>query len=245
MYVPIGVIVNVISVIVGGLVGTVAGKYIPEELKEKITMVFACCSFGMGISSCVLMQNMPAVIFSLIFGTTIGVIIRLGYTIHRLGELMQIGVSKLVKMKNTKMTEKEFMNSLITIIVLFCASGTGIYGTMISGMTGDHSILLCKSILDLFTAAIFACNLGLVISIIAVPQTVIFLILFYCATFIYPLTNEHMINDFKASGGLVLLATGFRMLNLALFPVADMIPSMIIVMPISYLWETYILPYVS
>lgn len=51
------------------------------------------------------------------------------------------------------------MNTLVTIIVLFCASGTGIYGSIVSGMSGDHSVLISKSILDLFTAAIFACSL--------------------------------------------------------------------------------------
>ena len=46
------------------------------------------------------------------------------------------------------------MNTLVTIIVLFCVSGTGIYGFIVSGMSGDHSVLIFKSILDLFTAAI-------------------------------------------------------------------------------------------
>ncbi|ORX78508.1 putative transport protein [Anaeromyces robustus] len=245
MNIPIGVIVNVLSVAIGGIIGTLSGNYMSSEFKEKITMIFACCSFGMGITAIVLMQNMPAVILSLILGTIIGITIKLGYIINKGGEFMQKSVSKFIKMKNTHLTEKEFMNSLVTIIVLFCASGTGIYGSIVSGMTGDHSILLSKSILDLFTAAIFACNLGSVISLISLPQMIIFTILFYCATFIYPLTTEHIINDFKACGGLVLFATGFRMLKLTMFPVADMIPSMIIVMPISYLWETYVAPYIS
>ncbi len=39
-------------------------------------------------------------------------------------------------------------------------------------MTGEHSILIAKSILDLFTALIFACTLGGVVSLIAIPQLV-------------------------------------------------------------------------
>ena len=54
-----------------------------------------------------------------------------------------------------------------------------------------------------------------------------------------------MINDFKACGGFLMLATGFRMVNIKKFPTADMIPAMIIVMPLSYLWVTYIMPLVS
>ena len=48
---------------------------------------------------------------------------------------------------------------MVTAMVLFCASGTGIYGSLTSGMTGDHSILIAKSILDFLTAMIFACQL--------------------------------------------------------------------------------------
>jgi hypothetical protein len=129
--------------------------------------------------------------------------------------------------------------------VLFCASGTGIYGAIVSGMTGDHSILIAKSILDLFTALIFACTLGSVVATIAIPQFIIFGLLFLCSGFIFPLTTETMIADFKACGGFLILATGFRMIKVKMFPIADMIPAMILVMPISWLWSNYILPFVS
>ena len=133
------------------------------------------------------------------------------------------------------------LGDLITIIVLFCASGTGIYGSLTAGMTGDNSILISKSILDFFTAAIFACNLGYVVSIISIPQFLIFFVLFLCAGIIFPLTTPDMIMDFKACGGFLMLATGFRMIKLKNFPIADMIPAMVIVMPLSYLWVTYIM----
>ena len=143
------------------------------------------------------------------------------------------------------MSEKEFTDELVTVIVLFCASGTGIYGTIVSGMNGDHSILISKSILDLPTAMIFACSLGVVVAYIAVPQLVIFMLLFMLAGVIYPMTSPSMINDFKACGGVLLLATGFRMIKVKMFPVADMIPAMVLVMPVSWMWVTYVLPLVA
>ena len=96
----------------------------------------------------------------------------------------------------------------------------------------------------MFTAAIFACNLGLVVSLIAVPQFIIFVILFYGAVVIFPLTTPAMINDFKACGGFLIFATGFRMVKIKNFPIADMIPAMILVMPLSYIWTNYIMPLV-
>ena len=49
----------------------------------------------------------------------------------------------------------------------------------------------------------------------------------------------------KLSMDFIMLATGFRMIKVKMFPVADMIPSMIIVMPLSAFWVSVILPLVS
>lgn len=242
---PIGVIINALSVVVGGLIGAAVGGKLTSNFKDNLNMIFGCCSMSMGISTIVLMQNMPAVVFSIIIGTAIGLAIHFGERVNAAGRAMQRVVSKFVKSSKTEVSEEEFQATLVTVIVLFCASGTGIYGAIVSGMTGDHSILIAKSILDLFTALIFACILGAVVSLIAVPQFVIFLVLFLLAGVIFPLTNDTMIADFKACGGFLMLATGFRMIKVKMFPTADMIPAMIIVMPISWFWVNYIVPLVS
>lgn len=241
---PIGVIINSCSVVIGGILGVLIGGKLKSEFKDSMNLVLGVCSMCMGCSTIGLMENMPAVVFSTIFGTAIGLWCHLGKRIHSGAQIMQSGVSKFIK-SNSTMPEQEFTDSLVTIIVLFCSSGTGIYGSIISGMTGDHSVLLSKALLDLFTALIFACNLGLVVSVIAVPQAIIFLILFFCSGLIYPLCTPSMINDLKACGGFIMFATGFRMLKLRMLPTGDMIPAMILVMPISWFWVNYILPFVS
>lgn len=237
---PIGVLINAASVLLGGIAGALAGHKLSSKFKAEISLIFGVCSMGMGISTIGLMKNMPAVIFAIIIGTALGLAIHLGDWIHKGATLMQKPISKIFK-NNSNMSEEEFLNQLVTIIVLFCASGTGIYGSLTAGMTGDNSILISKSILDFFTAAIFACQLGYVVYVISVPQFIIFFILFLCAGFIYPMTSPDMIADFKACGGFLMLATGFRMVKLKNFPIADMIPAMILVMPLSYFWVTYIM----
>ncbi|MBR4711254.1 MAG: DUF554 domain-containing protein [Clostridia bacterium] len=230
---PIGVICNVLAVVLGGVLGTVGGKRLSEEFREKLNLVFGVCSMGIGISSVVLMQNLPAVVLSLILGTTVGIVTHLGRRIENGGKRLAALVPGQGSADNAL---------LVTAIVLFCASGTGIYGCIVSGMSGDHSILIAKSILDLFTAMIFACTLGIVTGLVAVPQAVIFLALFFCARLIFPLTTPSMVNDFKAVGGLIMLATGFRITKVRDFPIADMIPAMILVWPISYAWTAWIVP---
>lgn len=192
--------------------------------------------------------NVLAVVVGGIIGTVIGLAIHLGDRITAGAMHMQRLISRVMgdkMMSGSTMDREEYELTLVTVMVLFCASGTGIYGSIVSGMTGDHSILFAKSILDLPTALIFSCALGGVVAFIAIPQLIIFLLLFLLAGTIYPYCTPYMINDFKACGGVLLLATGFRMIRVKEFPIADMIPAMILVMPVSYAWVTYILPLVA
>ncbi len=233
MFMPIGVLFNVFTVALGGLIGAAAGNRLKDEFKQKLTLVFGVCAMVLGISAIVLMQNMPAVILSAILGTIVGVCIRLGDRITALGTKM----ARLIPGQQQTDT-----GLLVTAVVLFCFSGTGLYGSIVSGINGDHSILIAKSFLDFFTAMIFACSLGKVTALIAVPQAVFFLALFFLAKLIYPLTTPAMINDFKACGGLILLATGLNIAKVKTFPVADMIPAMVLVWFISAAWTAWILP---
>ena len=115
-----------------------------------------------------------------------------------------------------------------------------IFGSMHEGMTGDPSILYIKTILDLFTSAIFATSLGYAVAVIAVPQLAIQLLLATFATLILPMTTPNMMADFSAVGGLIMLATGFRICGVKPFPVANMIPALILIMPISSLWARFV-----
>ena len=54
--------------------------------------------------------------------------------------------------------------------------------------------------------------------------------------FLHPADGEH------ARGGFLLIATGLRIAKIENFPVADMIPAMVLVMPLSALWTNVIVP---
>mgnify|MGYP001031039414 FL=1 len=93
---PIGVIINVLVVVIGGIVGALAGDKIRESFKENLNTVFGACAMAMGISSVVLMENMPAVVFSVIVGTSIGLAMHLGQRIDRAGLMMQKGIGRVL-----------------------------------------------------------------------------------------------------------------------------------------------------
>lgn len=237
---PYGVLVDSLAVALGGLIGAKSGERLSGAFKEKLNLVFAVCSMGMGVTAITQMQNMPAVVLSLILGTAAGVCLRLNARIERAGAWMQRAMARALHAKSAALSGDPAL--LVTAIVLFCASGTGIYGAMVSGMSGDHSILISKAILDLFTALIFACSLGAAVAAIAAPQCAVFLALFACAKLIFPLTTPAMVADFKACGGLIMLATGFRMAKLRDFPIADMIPALALIWPVSALWAGLVAP---
>ena len=89
---PIGVIVNGLSVVFGGMIGGILGNKLSDRFKAEITLVFGVCSMGMGINSIPLMENMPAVIFALIIGTAIGLWIMLGQKIDRAARGIEHGI---------------------------------------------------------------------------------------------------------------------------------------------------------
>lgn len=224
---PIGVIADAAAVLLGGLCGALFTGKLKDGFQDQLNLIFGGCSMAMGISSIVLMEQMPAVVLAVILGSILGLALNVGRRIDSL-------VIRLLRAEDDRSAQ------LVTAVVLFCASGTGIYGSLLAGFHGDHSVLLAKTILDFFTAMIFACSLGAVVSLIALPQFVIFLALFLLSGVIYPLTTPVMINDFKACGGIIMLLTGLRMANIKQFPIADMIPAMVLVMPISSLWSHFL-----
>jgi len=123
--------------------------------------------------------------------------------------------------------------------MLCCSSGTGVIGSITEGLTRDPSLMICKAILDFTTVSIFASQIGKSCSIIAIPQMVFFLSLFFCARLISPLMTDLLKADFSAAGGIVQLIIALRILKLSSFKVVDTLPSLILIFPISYFWNLF------
>ena len=236
---PVGVLADGLAVLVGGLAGGKLGNLLQEQMKQELTLIFGVVSIAMGISYVVRVNAMPAVVLAVILGLVLGrlagltrwIELAVGMILRPMGGLSQGGKDAL--------TPEKFMEQFISAAVLFCASGTGIFGALESGMSGDHTVLLAKALLDIFTAAIFAASLGCAICAVCIPQMALMLALFYSAALILPHTTELMRADFMACGGILMLATGFRIAGIKSFPIADMLPAMILIMPLSSLWSRF------
>ncbi|WP_321418817.1 DUF554 domain-containing protein [uncultured Desulfobacter sp.] len=235
----IGPFVNGAAVIVGGLSGAILGERVSKDLRHKMPMIFGCASMGLGIAMVVKVKFLPVAVLALVLGSILGELLHLEAGIEKAAGVVRRMIDKRVTPPKNGLSQEEYMEKFVAILVLFCASGTGVFGAMQEGMTGDASLLIVKAFLDLFTAGIFAIALGFPVATLAVPQFIIQTGLFLGAATIMPLTSPAMIADFSAVGGLIMFATGFQICGIVSFPIANMLPSLLIAMPISALWLQY------
>ncbi|AUM05130.1 MULTISPECIES: DUF554 domain-containing protein [Enterobacter] len=234
----IGPFINAGAVLLGGVLGAVLSQRLPERIRTSMPSIFGLASLGIGILLVIKCANLPVMVLATLLGALIGEFCYLEKGINS-------AVSKAKNLiarpggKAKHGTHESFIQNYVAIIILFCASGTGIFGSMQEGMTGDPGILIAKAFLDFFTATIFATTLGIAVAAICVPMLLIQLALATCATLILPLTTLAMMADFTAVGGLLLLATGLRICGIKMFAVVNMLPALLLAMPLSALWTHF------
>lgn len=232
----LGPVINSAAIIFGGIIGASLGKYLPARVRQALPMTFGCAAMGIGVVLITKLQTIPVVVLALLLGSLIGELLQLERGIEKLSTKLRYFFDKPNAKQPLLTSHEDFIQKYVALVVLFCASGMGIFGALTEGIIGDPSLLIAKALLDLFTAIIFAITLGYAVSLIAIPQLLIQAILFYLATIIQPLISNTMFADFSACGGILMLATGLRICNIKSFPIANMLVSLFLVMPISAMW---------
>ncbi|MCR4402312.1 MAG: DUF554 domain-containing protein [Firmicutes bacterium] len=228
---PVGVLVDCTAIVFGGLIGACGHNRIPERIKVTLPVIFATCALALGITLIVKVINIEPVVLALILGTAVGE--RLGIEDYlntismRLQRRLQSGATRL---------DEKAVEDFVTLLVLFSANAGCIIGALYEGMTGDTTLLVIKSILDFFTAMIFATTAGYLIVLLSIPTLVVGVVFFSLASIILPHISEVMIADFVGGGGIITLLVGIRMMGLKRVPVANTIPVIPLLMPLSYLW---------
>ena len=227
---PIGVLIDSSSILIGGIIGAIAGNKIPEKISNSLTGIFGLSAITMGITLIIQMDALTAVVMSLIVGTLLGECLNLENSLIR-------GLSFCASKLPGKDLSKEQMDNLISMIILFCFSGTGIFGSINSGISGDHTILIAKSIMDFFTAIIFGAITGYLVSAIAIPHIILNVFLFFFGSLLFPLLTDSMVQDFKAVGGIITFAVGLKISKVRHYQVLNMVPALILVFLFSKLWN--------
>lgn len=232
---PTGPIIDVLATLFGGILGAFLGNKIPERVRKALPLTFGAASMAMGIFTVVKMHSLPPVILALILGSIVGELLMIESGIGKLANKMRIPIQKIFPVKN-EAEEDKFLEQFVSVLVLFSASGTGIFGALNEGITHNPTILISKGFLDFFTAAIFATALGMIVATTVIPQAIVLFGLFFLAKIVMPYTTPELIADFSACGGIIMFVTGLRICGIKSFPIANLLPALVFVMFISHYW---------
>ena len=152
-----GTIVNTIAVLIGGAIGLLFKKAIPQRLSDTVFKGLGLCTAFIGITG--VFQdgvNTLVVIMSIVMGAVIGEGVDLDKRVNNLGKWLENKVNK-AENENGKVS---IAQGFVSASLLFCVGAMTIVGSLQSGLVGDHTTLFTKSILDFVAAIIFASSLG-------------------------------------------------------------------------------------
>lgn len=233
---PWGIIINCSSVAVGGLLGKIAGVFIPDRISCYLSNFFGISSIAIGITLIQKSDSLSPVMLALILGAIVGEALNLEALMGRFPGFLY----KHILHCGTEIHKDSFVEHFTGVLILICSGSLGLMGAMTEGMTGSSSILITKSVLDLFGAAIFASTLGIGVALISIPQFLIYLLLYWAAGLVMPLVTPAMAADFMGCGGVIALVTGIRISEIKLIRVSSLLPALILIMPISAIWHMMI-----
>ncbi len=225
---PYGLLVDAIVIILGALIGIKFGKYISEQIKATLTCIFGLICFALGITLIVGVHALVPVALALIIGTAIGEILNLE---NRISSLLNKVQNKL-----SGESGQDKVNGVLTLVPLFCFSTTIIVGGMNEAF-GEHEMLFVKSVLDFFTALIFAANYGMLVGFLCVPMFFVGMFFYTLSSALIPIMTPSVIADMNATGGIHCVACALGVLGIKKLNVNNMAVALLLSIPISILWS--------
>ena len=223
----LGVIVNSIAIIAGGIVGLIINKGIPERLNKTIMDGIALVVMYMGISGALKGDNALYVIISICVGGFIGELIDLDKLLNKFGEYIDEKLTK--KNKEDKDNEKNSLyRGFVSASLLYCVGAMAVVGAIQSGLSSDYYTLFAKSILDGVSSIFFAASLGMGVILSSVAVFLYEGIIALGAGGISSILSDIVVTYMTCVGSLLIFALGLNMLNISNIKVANLLPSMFI-----------------
>ncbi len=222
----LGVLVNVITVIIGSLIGLVIKKGIPERVKSAVMTGLGVCTLYIGISGSLDGENVLIVIASVVLGAITGTLIGIDAKIETLAKAVERRFQKSAGKVN-------IAEGLISATLLFCVGAMTVTGSIQAGITGDNTVLFAKATLDLISSAILASTLGIGVLLASVSVFVIQAGLVLLADVIAPFLTVGAINEMTCAGSLLIIMIGTNLMGITKIKVADFLPA-ILYAPIIY-----------
>ena len=249
----LGTIINVVTVVVGALLGMAVGHRLPERIRAVVTDCLGLVTLLVAGLSCVSVTD-PAlvgavgsgvpvliVLGSLIIGSVVGSLLRIeerlaglaGVVHARLGRRGTRGgpgtAAPSVPGDSTVMDSRErFIEGWLTASLLFCVGPLTILGSLSDGLGRGIEQLTLKAVLDGFAALAFASTFGIGVLMSAVSVAVIQGVLTLVGVLLGTVLPDAPIAALTATGGLMLAGIGLRLLRIRDVPVGNMLPAVVV-----------------
>ena len=216
-----GVLVNVLTVLIGSTVGLLLKKQIPERLTSAVMTAIGLCTVAIGVTGVIKGENQLVMIISLVLGTVVGTLIDIDGKLTKIGDRLQ-----KKKGENEKST---FSQGFVTASLLFCVGAMTIVGSMNAGISGDNQMLYTKSVLDLISSTMLGASLG-----IGVLCSSAFVLVFQGGLVALSMGLGSFLNDFAVAelicaGSVMIVALGLNPIGITKIKVANLLPGLVFV----------------
>jgi uncharacterized membrane protein YqgA involved in biofilm formation len=226
-----GVLVNVLTVLIGSTLGLLLKKQIPEKLTTAVMTAIGLCTVAIGVTGVIKGENQLVMIISLVLGAIVGTLIDLDGKLTKIGDRLQ-----KKKGENEKST---FSQGFVTASLLFCVGAMTIVGSMNAGISGDNQMLYTKSVLDLISSTMLGASLG-----IGVLFSSAFVLVFQGGLVALSMALGSFLNDFAVAelicaGSVMIIALGLNLIGITKIKVANLLPGLVLVPVVCMVFELF------
>jgi uncharacterized membrane protein YqgA involved in biofilm formation len=196
-----GTIINIITVTIGSILGTILGARFPGRIRQTVVAGLGLFTFGLGVQMFLKTEDVLVVLGSLLFGALLGEWWKIEDGLQSFGKWLE---KKLMKGENEE--QARFIKGFLTASLVFCVGPMTILGSIEDGLTGTYKILAVKATLDGFAALAFSSSLGIGVLFSILPMLLYQGGITLMASQVQSVVSPSMMNEMSAVGGLILMA---------------------------------------
>ena len=231
MFIGVGTVINVAVITVGSLLGILIGHRFPQRTRTLVTqvlglftMVIAATSISSGMSAAFAAQvgtnaRMLIILGALLIGGIAGSLVRLEDRIDSAAERLREKVA-------SRTSSSTFVEGAVTSTLVFCVGPLAILGSLSDGLGDGIQQLLVKSVMDGFAAIAFASSFGVGVLVSILPLAIYQGIWTLVGVLAGNVLSQGEIDALSATGGVILLGLGIRLLGVLRIPVGDLLPAL-------------------
>lgn len=213
------VLINTMTVLAGSFIGIFLKKGIPEKYTRTTMTAIGLFSMVIGFQGAFESQNLLVLLISTVLGVLTGTLLDIDGALNRLGEKVEDRFSN----NGDGLVAKGF----VTATLLFCVGSMTIVGSLQAGTTGDTTMLITKSMMDLFSSMMLSVTLGIGVLLASGSVLVIEGALVLLASVLSPLLSDTMIAEMTAAGSLMIIGIGLNLAGITKLKIADYLPAIL------------------